>query len=217
MKRRFKTAALIMFLSGHALVWPALVFYLVHATEERLYGLPMLLGPFFLLPSNWLTIGFVLACLCFVASIALKNFDVTRSRRDQHRTGAATWAGRVLLSIITCGVMIVALFHVALSIVFPTGFQRLAPSSEGGCQVVLETRTAAASQNGRVLLQPPSANSLIETGITWSYDDGQLIDPDWAVSWTDESATLHAPEGVFGSDEPATTSEDNRAVSFDCR
>lgn len=195
-ERPFRAAALIAFLSGHALVWPSLVLYLVCEDRGSSNELPILLGQFFLQSSDWLTAGFVLACLCFTVSIFLQACDAMRTRRDRLRAGAAFWVGRVLLSITTCAILLMALFHVALNFFFPTEFQRLTPTSESGCRVVLETHTGMASQSGRLLLQAPSRNTLIDTGIVWNYDDGRLIDPEWVLSWHSEEATLLAPEGV---------------------
>lgn len=215
-KDRLRPFALVVFLAGWAVLAPTLLLFIDNKERYGINAVPAVLGPFFVQAGDWLIGGFFLALACFVTAIVVKTRDAAQARREGRRSGPWTRTGQVLLSIATCGIMGLALLYIALDTLFPVEYQRMDPPSKHGCTVVLETRTGMANQSGRVFLLPSGATELVDTGITWYYDDGRLIDPVWTVTWNGHDATLHAPDGVPGFQQQGSMVQHARTATFTC-
>jgi len=203
--------ALALFLAGWVVIVPMLLLFIDIKERYGIRSVPTVLGPFFIQAGDWLLGGFLFAFACFVAAYVVSRRGAAHARSQGRRAGRWARTRRILLSIVTWGIMSLALVSIALDSLFPVEYQRMDPPSADGCTVVLETRTAMRSQAGRIFLLPPGEWELADTGVFWGYDDGRLIDPEWAVSWNGQDARLRAPEEV-----PGFNGERNRVVSIPC-
>lgn len=205
-QRRFLLAALMSFAAGWAVV--VLAFLLFISTVERQginRTLPTVLGPFFIQDRDWLIGGFFLALACFIAAIVLKARDTAQARSEGLRSATLGRTGRALFSIATCAAMGFTLLHLIPGLLFPVGYERLDPPSANGCAIVVETHSGMASQSGRIFQIPPGTTQLVDTGFSWYYDDGRLIDPEWSVTWIGTEAKVRAPDGLQGFNGKRTT------------
>lgn len=210
-ERRLRGLELALFLAGWVAIVLALLLFIDNKERYGIRAVPTVLGPFFIQAGDWLLGGFLFAFACFVSAYVVSRRGAAHARRQGRLVRRWTGTGRVLLSIMTWGIMGLALISIALDSLFPVEYQRMDPPSADGCTVVVETRTGMSSQSGRIFLLPPGEWELADMGVSWYYDDGRLIDPEWAVTWSGQDAKLRAPE-----DLPGFNGERNRVVSIPC-
>ncbi|MGO1317453.1 MAG: hypothetical protein ACTMIR_10525 [Cellulomonadaceae bacterium] len=193
------------------MVVPALLLFIDNKERYGARAVPTVLGPFFIQAGDWLLGGFLFALACFVAAHVVNRRGAASARRQGRKAGRWARTGRVLLSIVTWGIMCLTLVRIALDSLFPVEYQRMDPPSADGCTVVVETSTGMRSQAGRIFLLPFGEWELTDTGVSWYYDDGRLIDPEWVLTWNEQNAMLRAPEDLLGFN-----GERNRVVSIPC-
>ncbi|WP_162785705.1 hypothetical protein [Microbacterium sorbitolivorans] len=184
-----------------------LLVYLSTAERFRTHDLaPVLIGPLFVKPSDWLLGGFLVAIACFIATPIMRARSASVAPDRQQRGGPAL-LGRVLLHVASTAIMLVALFYLVVALAFPVSFERLTPGSENGCTVVVENRDGMASKSGHLFLIPAQSHRLIDTEQHWYYDDPMFADGEWSITWAGDTAIVVAPDDSvsFNSKGNSTT------------